>query len=338
VTERTEIEPSAGHGFELPEFDERAARRAIRRGIFRTAFAALLLAFVALICLEIVSHFWQTRGDREERFQAVAGLGFLVANPGWEGEASGCCNSDLTSIELALDIWPQGASPTGERTRAWLRLNLLGRVVIDSIPVLPETAVDEALSRGGPDKEATRALLAELPDPVSAMAIVDLAEPMSALEFAALLRAHDVPSGEPELHNSPPVFLEDPYPPVNDDAAVADHGYVVKLAWPNPWIAATASGTDDRGVALADPLTQFTTWARMLRERDNGNLERLDLPPAGYIKRLAENPQVHGFLLKRATIDRLQGFLDDPRIRSVNVADVAFDLSQSQPESPELLP
>jgi hypothetical protein len=332
VTERSE------HGFELPEFNERAARRAVRRGILRTAFSAVLLAFLALIVLGVASHFWQRHGDREERFQAVAGLGFLVANPGWEGDPSGCCNSDLTSLELFLDIWPQGASPTGERTRAWLRLNLLGRVEQDSIPVLPETPADEALSRGSPDKEATRELLAELPEPVRAMAIVELAEPMGASEFAALLRAHDVPSGEPELHNSPPVFLQDPYPPVNDDAAVTDQGYVVKLAWPNPWIASSASGTEDRRVPLADPLTQFTAWAGMLRDGDNGNLERLNLPPADYIKGLAGNPQVHGFLLKRATVDRLQGLLDDPRIRSVNVADVAFDLSQSQPENPELLP
>ena len=117
MTERSAYEHSEDHGFEVPEFDERVARRAIRRGIFRTAFSTLLLAFFALIVLEVVSHFWQLRGDREERFQAVAGLGFLVAHPGWQGEPSGCCNTDLTSIELFLDIWPQGASPTGERTR-----------------------------------------------------------------------------------------------------------------------------------------------------------------------------------------------------------------------------
>jgi hypothetical protein len=324
LTDHIDVESPAGHGFELPEFDERAARRAIRRGIIRTAFSALLLAFVALICLEIVSHFWQTRGDREERFQAVAGLGFLVANPGWQGEPSGCCNSDLTSIELALDIWPQGASPTGERTRAWLRLNLLGRVEIDSIPVLPDTAVDEALSRGSASKEATRELLSQLPEPVRALAIVELAEPMDAPEFAEFLQAHGVPSGEPELNNSPPVFLEAPY---GFDPGL---GHVTRLSWPNPQIARDATGIEEARLPQADPLTQFQSWADMLRDDDDGNLERLSLPPADYIKRLAEDPSVHGFLLERATIERLERLLDDPKVRSVNVADVAFDLGQGQ--------
>jgi hypothetical protein len=297
-----------------------------------------MLGILALLVLAIVSHFWQRRGDREERFQAVAGLGFLVANPGWEGEPSGCCNTSLTSIELFLDIWPQGASPTGERTRAWLRMNLRGRLDQGSIPVLPDTPVDEALSRGGPDKEATRELLSQLPEPVRAMAVIELAEPMGAPEFAELLRAHGIPSGEPELHNSPPVFLEEPYLRFDEDAASADQWYLARLTWPNPNIASAATGTEERLLPGADPLTQFKAWASMLRDSDDGNLERLNLPPADAIKGLAENPQVHGFLLERGTVDRLEELLDDPRIRSVNVADVAFDLGQSQPEDPELLP
>jgi hypothetical protein len=325
----------AEHGFELPEFDERAARRAIRRGILRTAFSALLLGFIALICLEIVSHFWQKRGDREERFQAVAGLGFLVANPGWEGEPSGCCNSDLTSIELFLDVWPRSSDATGEKTRAWLRLNLLGRIEYDSIPILPETPVDAALSRGSPNKEATRELLTQLPEPVRAMAIVELTEPLDASDFARLLRDHGVPSGQPELHNSPPVFLEEPYTRFDEGADAVEEWH---LSWPNPSVAAAATGTEERLLPTADPLTQFTAWADMLRDGDDGNLERLNLPSAEYIKQVAENPGVHGFVLERATVERLEGLLDDERIRSVNVADVAVDLSQGQPENPELLP
>ena len=106
---------------------------------------------------------------------------------------------------------------------------------------------------------------------------------------------------------------------------------MVKLAWPNPQIASSATAAEDP-LPLADPLTQFKTWANMLRDGDDENLERLNLPPADSIKRLAENPKVHGFLLERATVARLEGLLDDPGIRSVNVADVAFDLSQSQAE------
>jgi hypothetical protein len=315
--------------FQIPVFDERAARRAVWRGVTRTAITAVLLALVGLVLLELVSGLWQKRGDREERFQAVAGLGFLVAHPGWLGEPSGCCNTDLTSMELFLDVQPRTASPVSQSTKAWLRLNILGRLVIDSIPVLPETPIDHALAGGRPEKSTTEALLSDLPGPVAATALVEFAAPLTSQQFEEVLERNGI-TDAPLSRSSPPIYLESPYPPFHIDGnrPMPEIGPARKLAWPDSSTAASeALGSP---VPNADPLTQFQDWAAELDDGDDRNLGRLRLPTADEIKRLAENPRVYAFILDRASIQQLRSFLDDAAVRSVNVADVAFDLDASR--------
>jgi hypothetical protein len=315
---------AVAEGFQLPPFDSRAARRAIWRGVMRTALTAVFVVFFAYVVLTLISGVWQRRGDREERFQTVAGLGFLVAHPDWRGEPSGCCNVDLTSLELSLDVQPQTANALGPTTRAWLRLNILGRIVIDSIPVLPQTPIEQALSGSRPSKARTRRLLEKLPEPMRASAVVELATPLTAADFADLLARGHVPTSTPGLRNSPPIFLESPYPPFHIGGPDPELGPLRKLAWPNPTIASATAADGD--LAPADPLTQFKAWAAKLDDGDNRNLGRLGLPPASRIKTLAADAKVHGFILTKASVKTLRALLDDPGTRSVKIADVAFDL------------
>ena len=67
---------------QLGVFDERATRRAVRRGVVRTALVAVVWIGVGLIGLNILLFAWQTRGDRNSHFGNVAVNGFFVSHPG----------------------------------------------------------------------------------------------------------------------------------------------------------------------------------------------------------------------------------------------------------------
>ena len=92
-------------------FDERATRRAVRRGVIRTAFAAVVWVVAVSILLTIASWAWQARDGRRDHFGEVAGYGFFAAHPGfrWSGPGS-CCNVDLRWTEVLLTLDPKVAS------------------------------------------------------------------------------------------------------------------------------------------------------------------------------------------------------------------------------------
>ena len=293
---------------EFPAFDERAARRAIRRGVIRTAFAAALCLALAAFLVLIVATGWQRRGDRDDRFARVYADAFLVAHPDYDGERGGCCNSSLTTIQLILDVRPRTPAPVRSTHQAWLKLNLLGRIAIDSIPVLPETPVGLALLDGPATRGETRALLRRLPTQMLASAVVALAAPVDERGLRVLLRRHGVfVPPDPRFARGVAIFLEPPYP---DAPPMGEDRFWQRwpLAWPRPSVEG------------------FREWALRLDSDDDGNLQRLQLPPAHVIQEVADRGVIYGFVLDRVPLERVAGLLVDPAVRSVTVADVAFDL------------
>ena len=137
--------------------------------------------------------------------------------------------------------------------------------------------------------------------------------PLGADEVRDLLQRTDSWPG-----SFPPVYLEPLYSQPREFPSS-------KLGWPNPAIASSEAWGDSH-LELADPLAQFKEWAAMLDDGDDLNVERLDLPPAEQIKKLAVDPKVHGFILPKASPEELRALVDDPAVFSVNIADVAFDL------------
>ena len=111
------------------EFDERATKRAVRRGVVRTAFVAVVWVLLVAIGLGLASSLWQTRGDRDDHFAEVVGYGFLAAQPGFSGyPPAGCCNTSLRSLEVWLSADPKVASPLEQFLTLPFELDLRGRL------------------------------------------------------------------------------------------------------------------------------------------------------------------------------------------------------------------
>jgi hypothetical protein len=280
-------------------FDERETRRAVRRGVIRTAFVAVVWVVAASLLLTIVSGLWQTRGDRRDHFAEVAGYGFFAAHPGfrWIGRGS-CCNTDLRWSELLLTLDPRVASPLPQTFDLKLRLDLRGRLRDPPHQTsLPKTGLD-AVSFS-PDKASLRRTLDALPASVVATAIVELRRPLDVSSVYELLARHHIGGAA--------VYLQSMNAPITGSTSgtFADE----RVSWPNPAVAG------------------FQSWVKRLHESDNQVLDGVGLPSVSVLRRIAERPRIYGFVLDQASPRLLLQFLADPRVSMVRVGDVAFNLS-----------
>jgi hypothetical protein len=282
------------------DFDERATKRAVRRGVVRTAFTAVVWVALALIGLSIVSSIWQTRGDRGDHFADVVGYGFLAARPGFGGSTpAGCCNTSLRTLEAWLTVDPKTAGPLEQSLQLWFELDLRGRLEEEVFSDLPPTGVDAALASFEPSGGS----LADLPDGVVATAVVELRRPLDVSRFHQLLARHGIGAFETR---DVAVYLQ-PYEPSSFDST--GDWPDQRVSWPNPAVAG------------------FQSWVKMLRASDDKVLDRLGLPHVPELERIAATPRIHGFVLDQATPTRLRTFAADLSVKWVAVGDVAFNLS-----------
>jgi len=280
-------------------FDERETRRAVRRGVIRTAFVAVVWVVAVSLLLTIVSGLWQTRGDRRDHFAEVAGYGFFAAHPGfrWTGRGA-CCNTDLRWSELLLTLDPKVASPLAQTSKLKLRLDLRGRLRDPPYQVsLPKTGLDAASF--SPDKASLRQTLDSLPASVVATAIVELRRPLDVSSAYELLARHHIGGVAVYLQSMDATITG------STSGTFADE----RVSWPNPAVAG------------------FQSWVKRLRESDNQVLDGVGLPSVSVLRRIAERPKIYGFVLDQAPPRRLLQFLADPRVSMVRVGDVAFNLS-----------
>jgi hypothetical protein len=285
-------------------FDERTTRRAVRRGVIRTAFLAVVWVVAASVLLDITSWLWQARGDRRHHFAEVATYGFFAAHPGfrWTGPGS-CCNTDLRSTELLLTLDPKVASPLSQTSELKLRLDLRGRLRDPLYQTsLPKTGLDAASFR--PDKVALRKTLDSLPGSVVATAIVELRRPLDVSATYGLLARHHVTYPD---SGRVAVYLQARYATLTGSTSgtFADE----RVSWPNPAVAG------------------FQSWVKRLHESDNQVLDGLGLASVSVLRRIAERPRIYGFVLVHAPPRRLLRFRADPRVSLIRVGDVANNLA-----------
>jgi hypothetical protein len=284
-------------------FDERATRRAVRRGVIRTALVAVVWVVAAGIVLNFTSLAWQSRGDRPEHFEHVARYGFLAANPGFRTSSWGCCNTGLRSIKLLIDAEPRVASAVAQSVDVELKLDHSGHLEDPALD-LPQTGVDAALASPPATKRAVRRALDGLPDSVVVTAIVELRSPTGVGRFFDLLARNGVVYPNTDV----PVFLQ----PGAERERRRHAGTFPdrRVSWPNPNVA------------------QFQAWVKKLRNGDDRLLDDLSLPPTRVLRGVAAEPRIHGFVLDRASPQRLQRFLEDPAIKGIQPGDAAFNVSE----------
>ena len=279
-------------------FDERATRRAVRRGVARTALVAVVWVGLGLFLVNMASVAWQSRGDRDSHFGDVAGYGFFVSHPGFrlENRQPSCCSKGLRSIGVDVQADPRAASPLVPLLDLKLRLNLLNRLVGEphSERDLPVTGVDVAQDAA----PASPKVIERLPSSVVATAIVEFRRPLAIADLYRLLQRHGVPTE----HFGPDVaiFLQP------SDVVLKPGMFARRVAWPNANVA------------------QYQAWVKQLRTSDNGVLEDLEVPPVATLRTIAERPRIFGSVLERATPKQLDGLLRDPAVQSVRLGDIAF--------------
>ena len=285
------------------DFDERATKRAVRRGVVRTAFTAVVWVALTLIGVGIVSSLWQTRGDRGEHFASVVGYGFFAARPGFTGHPpASCCSTGLRTLEVGLTADPKIASPLEQPVQLSFELDLRGRLGHEVFSELPPTGVDAALGASEP----IGSNLADLPDGVDATAVVEFRRPLDVARFHQLLARRGMGGFEAE---NVAVYLQ-PYERTSFETF--GNWYDERVSWPNPAVAG------------------FQSWVKTLRASDDEVLDRLGLPPVRELGRIAAAPQIYGFVLDQAPPARLRAFAADPAVKWLAVGDVAFNFEAAQ--------
>src|SRR5688572_30000878 len=100
---------------DLPAFDERSTRWAVRRAILRTAATAVVGVLVVLAVLGVASTAWSARG--KDRMLFIMGRAYQAANPGYLVNFYGPGHSRLdfgTEMEgSAQALEPGGFSSSG---------------------------------------------------------------------------------------------------------------------------------------------------------------------------------------------------------------------------------
>ena len=218
-------------------------RRAVFLGVLRTGFAAA--AWLVVGALLVVLTGIVVAAVRGEHFAEVAQGGALVGRPEYASQDSNCCPGLGYSLRMDLDLTARGAIGGTSTLTGVVRQGLTGSITTE-MPPAAGTPIGDALKRGRPTKDATRAFLATLPDSVVASAVVEFGTPLSANEFVDL---------SPDSFRAQ-VFLSPPY-----DQPIASW-QVTDLAGFQEWVGHLSGGDDDALRELdAPPLRQLRSLA-----------------------------------------------------------------------------
>lgn len=272
----------------------RALRRAARRGVVRTGVIAgagvVAWAIAGVLVLMAASGLWFRGAGLRSGFRRVGEPALAAAYPGWEVRHVDCCAVGLgLNASMRVDLVERRASGVGEVLTIHLHQDFRGRY--HNLPRVDTSPVAQAIGRGRPTKAATRAVAASIPDGAVALAVVEWGDPRAASKPGQTRDADDPHPGDAEGVT----YFSDPYGPS-----------------PTSWPTGNAA--------------ELRAWASSLNGSDNRNLRRLSLPRVTSIRSAAASGRAHATVRAGLTRASILALLDDPAVRSVNIADIDFAL------------
>ncbi|TDD20707.1 hypothetical protein [Nonomuraea diastatica] len=304
----------------MPDFDLKVTRNAVRRGVFRTA--AIVLTVLVLLAAAVMwgSALVQTRGDREQRMVAVLGTAFKIYSPAYAVSVEACCETTPVSMSMEVnaaplrpagDFWPAGGAAYT------ISQDLFGRVGRLPLGSTANTRLSTALYDVGTTlapKEEVRRVLDRLPGDLRALAVVEFATPLTESAMNAFVKRHGTCADRVAYERRP-------------GALPITWGFDY---WGDPRRnpgSAGKKGGDMTEESCGGGLRDFRSWAGLLREHDDANLRAFDLS-LDRLRRAADGGLAHAYVDQLSSIEKLRGILKDPHVRTVRLADVAFDLDK----------
>ncbi|GII80726.1 hypothetical protein Sru01_57080 [Sphaerisporangium rufum] len=303
---------------EIPDFDPKRTRRAVRMGVVRTALTVLVLLLVIALLATVGSGWIQRRGDRDRRMYEVLGTALQIANPGYRIQLGEISTAPL-SMSLKVGISPVRAvggftftaGPEFADRKDEITQDFFGRVQHPPLGHDTETSLTYDLydigTGNGPKKEM-REVLARLPQTMAALAVVEFATPMTSTELLAFARQY----GE-----CPDIVVYEKRP----RATPITGSIMTRPASMDP-----PKATDCRDTP-PETLEGFRGWVGMLREHDEHNLRQFGLDLARLRKAAAEG-KAYAFVDPISRIRDLRKMIEDPRVTTIRVSDIAFDLDK----------
>ncbi|MGR6923753.1 hypothetical protein ACU635_56640 [[Actinomadura] parvosata] len=293
---------------EMPDFDPKLTRKAVRRGLLRTT-ANVLAVLLALALVTVAGPMLlQTRDGREQRMTDVLGTAFKVYNPAYRVVTNDCC--EVTPLSMSFTVTAEPLRPIGAVSPVstyTISQSLFGRVGHLPLGRNANTRLSQSLYDVGTElarKEDVRKVLNRLDGDLRALAVVEFAAPLDAAGLKDWL-GRTGRCAQSVVYERRPGSL-----PITWGSITWDRG----------------TFTEDKegcGVGLAN----FRSWVAQLGRDDDPNLRRFDLT-FDRLRQASLKGLAYAYVDETSTVEALRELIDDPSVRTIRLADAALDLDR----------
>ncbi|GAA2214385.1 hypothetical protein GCM10009850_098500 [Nonomuraea monospora] len=291
---------------EMPDFDPKLTRKAVRRGLLRTT-SSVLAVLLALALVAVAGPIvLQTRDGREQRMVDVLGTAFKVYNPAYRVVTNDCC--EVTPLSTSFTVTAEPLRPVGAISPVstyTISQSLFGRVGHLPLGRNANTRLSQSLYDVGTDlarKEDVRKVLDRLPGDLRALAVVEFSAPLKPEELQSWLGSGGR-CAQSVVYERRPGAL-----PITWGAITWDRGTFTE---------------DKEGCGVG--LSNFRSWVARLDEDDDPNLRRFDLT-FDRLRKASISGLAYAYVDETSRVESLRKLIDDPHVRTIRLADVTFDL------------